>query len=223
MKPLHIADEPQGNYPEHENGEEAIYPKIYKDHFSSLLIPHDKILNQTKQVAKHIAELYGKTEPIVLVCILKGSSPFYNMLSSELSLLKVPYIIEFLRVKSYVGNESSGNVQLYQVQMPSSLKNRHVIVVEDIIDTGTTLRAIMPKFHECKPKSIEICSLLIKRLNGSQHSSEGDKLVAKFVAFSIPDKFVVGFGLDYNEMYRDIRDIWVLGPKGIELGGYSDC
>ena len=219
MKPQHIPDE-TALTEDDENGDKVCYPMIYKDHFSSLLISHATILSRTKEIAESIAEQYDKTQPLVLVCILKGSSPFFNMLLNQLSLLSVPYIIEFVRVKSYVGNETSGNVKLYQVEMPLSLKNRHVIVVEDIIDTGTTLKAIMPKFQDCQPKSIEICSLLVKRLNGSK---EDDKVVAKYVGFSIPDKFVVGFGLDFNEMYRDLLDIWVLGEKGIELGGYSDC
>lgn len=218
MIPQHIADGSSST--EHP---QAVYPKLYENHFSSLLISHEEICSRTKQIAEYIAKQYDKTEPIVLICILKGSSPFYNLLLNELSLLTVPYIIEFVRVKSYVGNESSGNVKVYQVEMPTSLKNRHVIVVEDIIDTGTTLKAIMPKFNECKPKSIEICSLLVKRLSGPEHSSEDEnKVVAAYTGFSIPDKFVVGFGLDYNEMYRDIRDIWILGETGIEAGGYSE-
>lgn len=220
MEPQHIADEIA--LTEHdENGDKVTYPMIYTNHFSSLLISHTTILSRTKKIAESIAEQYDKTQPLVLVCILKGSSPFFNMLLNHLSLLSVPYIIEFIRVKSYVGNETSGNVKMYQVEMPSSLKNRHVIVVEDIIDTGTTLKAIMPKFHDCQPKSIVICSLLVKRLNNG--SKEDDKVVAKYVGFSIPDKFVVGFGLDLNEMYRDLLDLWVLGEKGIKMGGYSDC
>eukprot|EP01083_Nonionella_stella_P135322 411673_1 len=78
------------------------YPAIYKNHFSSLLIPNSKIQSRTKDIAKLIQQNYNPTEPIVLVCILKGSSPYFNMLCNELSLLSVPYRIEFIRVKSYV-------------------------------------------------------------------------------------------------------------------------
>ena len=113
MIPQHIADESDST--KHEDEVKAIYPKIYENHFSSLLISHDEIQIRTKEIANHIAQTYDKIEPIVLICILKGSSPFYSMLLNELSLLGVPYIIEFVRVKSYVGNESSGNVKVYQV------------------------------------------------------------------------------------------------------------
>lgn len=206
-----------------------IYPSIYKGHFDSLLIPYSQIQSRTKQIAQSICQSYYNNEvdePIVLICILKGSSPFYNLLLNELSLLSIPYIMEFIRVKSYVGNESSGNVKMYHVDMPSSIKGRHVIVVEDIVDTGMTLSAIMPKFQQCQPKSMAVCSLLVKRLlngdhNGDQRSTV-EKVVPKYVGFSIPDKFAVGFGLDYNEMYRDLRDIWILGQDGIEGGGYGD-
>ena len=206
-----------------------IYPTAYDGHFESLLITHSQIVCRTKQIAESISQTYYKNEivePIVLICILKGSSPFYNLLLNELSLISIPYIMEFVRVKSYVGNESSGNVKMYHVDMPSSIRGRHVIVVEDIVDTGMTLSAIMPKFEQCQPKSIVVCSLLVKRLvhddrNGNQKPVE-EKVVPKYVGFSIPDKFVVGFGLDYNEMYRDLRDIWIISQKGIELGGYRD-
>ncbi len=216
IAPNKVDDDPSMN---------IIYPNLYKDHFSSLLIPHSTIHKRTTHIAKTISDTYHQSknnEPIVLVCILKGSSPFYNQLASELSLLGIPYLMEFIRVKSYVGNESSGNVKVYSVEMPKSIQNRHVLVVEDIVDTGTTLKAIMPKFEECQPKSVEVCTLLEKRLDNTTVQEE-DRIVAKYVGFSIPDEFVVGYGLDYNEMYRDLRDIWILGQKGIELGGYGDC
>merc|ERR1719330_1511197 len=126
------------------------------------------------------------------------------MLLNELSLLSIPYVPEFVRVKSYVGNESSGNVKIYHVEMPKSIRGRHAVIVEDIVDTGMTLSAIMPKFYESGPKSVEVCTLLEKRLDhGSTVNGEGDKIVPKYVGFSVPDEFVIGFGLDYNEMYRE--------------------
>lgn len=236
------------NYNHPSTNENIVYPKLYENHFDSLLIPYSIIHQRTKQIAHSILQHYytnpkqqqkGPQEPLVIVCILKGSNPFYNLLLSELSLLSVPYILEFIRVKSYVGNSSSGNVQIFNhnssnpnsnpnENVPKSIKGRNVILVEDIVDTGVTLSKLLPIVQEYgQPKSLQVCTLLIKRLPSDDHKddktmSNGGKIVPKYIGFSIPDEFVVGFGLDYNEMYRDLRDVWVLGKVGIELGGYGD-
>lgn len=227
---------PDAEPPVDANGElqvvgNTVYPDIYSGHFDSQLISHDRIVSRTKQIAQSILDTYYSSsseinEPLVLVCILKGSNPFYSLLCNELSLLSVPYILEFLRVKSYVGLKSSGNTKSYKVDIPPSLKGRNAIVVEDIVDTGKTLSAIMPQFYACEPKSVHVCTLLVKRLihdgsNGSQKPVEG-KIIPKFVGFSIPDLFVIGFGLDYNEMYRDVLDVMIISQKGIDAGGYKD-
>lgn len=93
-----------------------------------------------------------------------------------------------------------------------SLRNKHVILVEDIVDTGTTLSQLIPELN-CKanPASIEVCSLLTKRIEKPQ------KYEAKYVGFSIPNSFVVGYGLDYNELYRDTKDIWIISQNGIDF------
>ncbi len=92
------------------------------------------------------------------------------------------------------------------------LHQRHVIVVEDIVDTGTTLAHLLPLLQEkAQPKSLEVCTLLEKRLK------EDAKVQAKYSGFSIHDHFIVGFGLDYNELYRDVPDIWVISQVGIDF------
>ncbi len=94
------------------------------------------------------------------------------------------------------------------------LNQRHVIVVEDIVDTGTTLSHLLPLLQEkAQPKSLAICTLLEKRL------IEKAKVKPKYTGFSIPDHFIVGFGLDYNELYRDVPDIWVISQAGIDFDG----
>lgn len=97
------------------------------------------------------------------------------------------------------------------------LRGRHVLVVEDIVDTGNTLAKFMPMVREHGPKSCEICTLLTKRLTNDGSKNGG--IVPKYVGFSVPDEFVVGYGLDYNEMYRDLEDIWIMSKAGIEFGG----
>ena len=134
------------------------------------------------------------------------------MLSDCLQELKHPYTMDFLRVSSYEGTETTGKVKISGGLSISRLQGRHVIVVEDIVDTGTTLSHLIPILkEEGKPKSLETCSLLTKRLGHPAKAS------AKYVGFSIPDRFIVGFGLDYNEMYRDLSDIYVISQQGIDF------
>ncbi len=213
------------------------HPPIYKGHFSSLLIPQDLIQKRASQLAFDIHNqrkddgsdeyMYPRDEPLVILCILKGSSPFCHLLMTELSKVGHPYIYEFIRVKSYVGNSSSGNVQIWGAAgsdggLPKSIQGRHVLVIEDIIDTGLTLSALLPKIREEKPKSLEVCTLLIKRLGEDEEVTDALDINWDLVGFSIPDAFVVGCGLDFNEMYRDLVDIFVLNEKGIAHGGYGD-
>lgn len=121
------------------------------------------------------------------------------------------FYMEFLRVSSYEGSSTSGNVKIGGGLKYSDLEAKDVILVEDIIDTGTTLSHLVPILMEEVPsiKSIEVCTLLSKRLK------EPAKFAAKYVGFSIPNHFIIGYGLDYNELYRDLKDIWVISQKGI--------
>jgi hypoxanthine phosphoribosyltransferase len=99
-----------------------------------------------------------------------------------------------------------------------SLEGKHVILVEDIIDTGTTLFELIPYLQGQANKSIrslEVCALLSKRL------AQPAKYNAKYVGFSIPNHFIIGYGLDYNELYRDLKDIWVISEKGIAFDAKS--
>lgn len=122
------------------------------------------------------------------------------------------YYIEFLRVSSYEGTSTTGNVKVGGGLKFEELENKDVIIVEDIIDTGTTLSHLLPVLKEQgKPKSIEVCSLLTKRLDNPA------KVEAKYVGFSIPNHFIIGYGLDYNQLYRDLKDIWVISKEGIDF------
>lgn len=135
-------------------------------------------------------------------------------------------MIEFTRISSYVGTQSSSDIEVKGNQLldVENLRGRHVLVVEDIVDTGNTMAKFLPILEGFSPKSCEICTMLTKRL---PNESAPAPIVPKYVAFSIPDEFVVGFGLDYNEMYRDLEDIWIMSKKGIEFGGMEglkiDC
>jgi len=147
-----------------------------------------------------------------MVCVLKGANPFYQHLLDELQDYRQGFNMEFIRVSSYEGTSSTGVVKVGDGIDLDNLKGRHVILVEDIVDTGTTLSHLIPFLKkEANPVSLEVCSLLSKRID------EPQKCKAKYVGFSIPNHFIVGYGLDYNELYRDTKDIWVISQKGIDF------
>jgi hypoxanthine phosphoribosyltransferase len=137
---------------------------------------------------------------------------FYQHLLEALQELKHGFTTEFLRVSSYEGTSSTGNVKVGEGFKFDDLGRRHVILVEDIVDTGTTLAHVVPILQEKgRPKSLQVCTLLEKRLE------KPPRISAKYKGFSIPNHFIVGYGLDYNELYRDVRDIWVISQAGIEF------
>jgi hypoxanthine phosphoribosyltransferase len=126
--------------------------------------------------------------------------------------LRQGYYMEFMRASSYHGTSSTGKVELSGGLNAANLNGKDVIVVEDIVDTGTTLSHLLPVLQEQgKPRSLKVCTLLSKRLE------QPAKVEAKYVGFSIPNHFIVGYGLDYNELYRDTKDIWVISQKGIDF------
>ena len=146
---------------------------------------------------------------------------FFHHLLAELQKLEQGFCYEFLRAKSYEGNTTTGTVRLSGLDF-TLLEGRPVVIVEDIVDTGVTLSKVVPKImEESRPKSVEVCTLLEKRIDRERQRAElcgKPAIVAKYCGFSIPNKFVIGFGLDYDEMYRDLEDIWIISQEGIEAG-----
>jgi len=139
---------------------------------------------------------------------------FYQHLLDALQDLKHGYSMEFLRASSYAGTSTTGDVKLLGKELvKKEFENRHVILIEDIVDTGTTINNLLPLLESLGPKSVHVCTLLEKRLgNGHKPAAK-----AKYSGFSIPDKFIIGYGLDYNELYRDLKDIWVISQAGIDF------
>jgi hypoxanthine phosphoribosyltransferase len=142
--------------------------------------------------------------PALLVGILKGSIFFLCDLAKKLKT--TPVSLDFLQVSSYgSGTKSSGNVRL-QRDLTTDIAGRDVILVEDIVDTGRTLRKIIELLGTRKPKSVKICALLKKKIAGN----EG--IPVDYLGFTIEDFFVVGYGLDFDEMYRNLPFIGILEP-----------
>ena len=174
------------------------------------MLTSTEIRDRIRQLAQIIRDDYQGKRPILL-CTLKGACPFYTHLTDALQELRQGYDMEFVRASSYEGTETTGVVQLSALKT-ETLWNRHVLIIEDILDTGTTLAHLVPHLERHgKPASVHVCTLLDKRLDISK------KYQAKYIGFSIPNHFIIGYGLDYNELYRDLKDIFVISQMGIEF------
>lgn len=171
-----------------------------KHNIKKVLISEQELETRITELAKEMAEEYKDKKP-VMICLLKGSISFFAHLCEKMD---IPLEYEFLRASSYHGAQTTGEVKLLHVPT-ISLENRHVVIVEDIVDTGLTLTAIKEVMNEMKPASLKIATLLDKPVRRLV-----DNMYPEFIGFTIPDEFVVGFGLDFNEEYRNLPYIGVL-------------
>lgn len=158
-----------------------------------VLINEAKLQKRIEELAKKIDKDYEGKE-IVLLGILKGSVPFLWELAKR---IKNDMQLEFIEVSSYEGTESTGEIELSK-DIASSIEGKDVIIVEDIIDTGRTLTYLKQHILEKKPNSLKIATLL------SKPSRRIMELEVDYIGFQIEDKFVVGFGLDYDQKYRNL-------------------
>ena len=179
--------------------------KIHPD-VEEVLISHDEIVKKCEELGKKISKDYQGKKPI-LIGLLKGAIPYMAELIKHIDC---EMQIDFMDVSSYNGVESTGVVRILK-DVRTEVTGRHLIFVEDIIDSGLTLHAVKQEFMARKAASIEITTLLDK--------PEGRKINdvnPKYIGFNVPNKFVVGFGLDYNEVYRNLPYIGVLKPQVYE-------
>ena len=195
-----------------------LIPPQYQDAVSKVMIPHGMISDRIQKLAYDINSEYSD-KTLHLLCVLKGGSSFFWELQSALINLsahrrtntaKFQFSFDFVRVKSYEGMESTGKVQISGTDL-KNLKGRHLLLVEDLIDSGLTMSQLVPFLEEnASPASIRVAALMEKRT----HRSCGFK--ADYVGFSIPDAFVVGYSLDYQEAFRDMLHICVINDHGVE-------
>lgn len=171
-----------------------------------VLIKEEEVAKRIKDIGDQITREYEGSE-VHLICILKGGVFFLCELAKH---IKLPVTIDFMTVSSY-GNEttSSGIVKVKQ-DLTQSIENKQVIIVEDIIDTGITLSSLMPMLKERKPASLKLCALLDKP------ERRRKKVKIDYLGFQIPDRFVVGYGLDYEQKYRNLPYIGVVVPEANE-------
>ena len=164
------------------------------------MIKEEDVDSRIKELAAKIDEDY-KGEEIFIVCILRGATFFACELVKR---IKAPVTIDFMQVSSYgAGTVSSGEVRIIK-DIELSVRDKNVIIVEDIVDTGNTLSTLRDIFEHRKSKSVKICSLLDKP---DRREVEVD---IDYVGFSVPDKFIVGYGLDWDQKYRNLPYIGVV-------------
>jgi len=163
-----------------------------------LLLSEEEIKNRVSQLAGEIEKNFPKEEELVVVGLLKGSFVFVSDLVRE---LRRPVVVDFMAVSSYVGTESSGEVKIKK-DLDVDIRGKNVLLVDDILDTGRTFKRVLNLLQVREPKLLKTCVLLDKP------SRRVEKVEADFVGFKIPDHFVVGYGLDWDEEGRNLRGIY---------------
>lgn len=169
-----------------------------------VLLTEEQIQARVEELGKVLTEDYRDKNPIVLG-VLKGVAIFY---ADMIRQIKIPCQMDFMCISSYKGNKSSGNTNV-RLDLAADIKDRHVLILEDIYDTGNSLTYLVNYLKMKQPASIKICTLLDK----PEGRKPGITLQADYVGFTIPNAFVVGYGLDYNEGYRNLPYVGVLKPE----------
>jgi hypoxanthine phosphoribosyltransferase len=170
------------------------------DHLK-LLLTEEEIRRQVKRLAQEINRDYQQKHPILLG-ILKGSFVF---MADLVRLLEIPVEIEFVRLSSYGSNKSTtGEVKVVH-GLRSQIKGRDVLVIEDIVDTGFTVSYLLDYLRRKKPSSLKLCALFDKPSSRRKVS-----IAIDYLGFTIPNKFVVGYGLDYDERFRHLPQLYFI-------------
>jgi len=194
-------------------------PNHYEDSIGNVMIPYGLIMDRIEKLARDVFYdmLDQGREPLHALCVLKGGYKFFsdmldkiNSLNSNHSEGSVQVSVDFIRLKSYENDQSLGEIKIIGLEDLESLRGKNVLIVEDIIDTGRTMKKLLNTLNKYGPKSLKTACLLRKRTPLSSN------YVPDYVGFEIPDKFVIGYALDYNEYFRDLMHICVISQKGIE-------
>jgi len=178
-------------------------PDLHAD-VGQILLTEEQIATRVAELGRRISEDYAG-RPVTLVSVLKGSLPFMADLMRAIDL---PLRIDLMEVSSYGGGatESSGLVRILK-DLSATIEREDVLIVEDIIDTGLTLNYLVRYLRGKNPATLRICTLLDKPARRLV------EIPVDYIGFTIPDQFVVGYGLDYGELYRNLRFVGVLRPE----------
>ena len=172
-----------------------------------VLLTEEQIRQRIAQLGETLTEEYKDKAPII-VGVLKGVVVFY---ADMIRAIKTPCQMDFMWVSSYEGTESTGSLVVKR-DVSADIRGRHVLILEDIFDTGNSLDFVCKHLMAKEPASIKICTLLDK----PEGRVKGFEIDADYIGFSIPNEFVVGYGLDYNEQYRNLPFVGILKPEVYE-------
>ena len=177
--------------------------RIYQD-LDRILVTKEQIAEKVKELGQKIAEDYAGKEP-VMICILKGAVLFFSDLIREIDL---PLTTDFMAISSYGSATKTSGVVRVLKDLDKDIVGKDVIIVEDIVDTGVTLNYLKSMLVHRGAASIRVAALLDKTARRTIKDLKVD-----YVCFDIPDAFVVGYGLDFDQTYRNLPDIGILSPK----------
>lgn len=189
----------------HDDKDFDVPPHRYGDGVESVLISEAALQARIKEMADKVSEEYrDASEDLILVCVLKGAVFFITDFARALS---IPSQVEFMAVSSYGNSTTSSGVVRILKDLDRNIEGRNVLIVEDIIDSGLTLSWLVRNLKNRKPKSLEVVTLLRKP------EAVTAKVELADIGFDIPNEFVVGYGLDYAERYRDLPWVGTLHPS----------
>ncbi|XP_021179129.1 phosphoribosyltransferase domain-containing protein 1 isoform X2 [Fundulus heteroclitus] len=183
------------------------YPEHYHDDIENVYIPHGVIMNRVERLARYVMEDFEDSK-IMVLCVLKGGYKFCADLVESIKVLgrsSSRYLetrVEFIRLKSYLNDQSTEDLHIIGSSDLSFLRGKA------IVDTGKTMKALLKHVETFEPKMVKVAGLLVKRVSNVAES------LTDYVGFEIPNRFVVGYALDYNEYFRDLNHICVISKSG---------
>ena len=178
-----------------------------QQNISRILLTEEQIQTRVKELSAQLSVEYAGKDPI-FVGVLKGVVMFY---ADFLKYFQEPCQMDFMWVSSYSGTTSTGKMDVKQ-DLSQNIKGRHVVILEDIFDTGNSLQFTYDHLMAKEPASLKICTLLDK----PERRKEGITVTCDYTGFVIPNEFVVGYGLDFNEHYRNLPYVGILKPEAYE-------
>lgn len=173
----------------------------YKDFLAEILIDEKRLQARVKELGAQISADYNN-DSLLLICILRGGVPFLVDLSRQIT---IPHMVDFMAVSSYgAGKRESTGFARVTLDLQTNVRGRDVLLVEDIVDSGTTIASVLELLSTRQPKSIKICALLNKP------ERRETEVRIDYCGFTIPNKFVFGYGLDLDEYYRNLPFVGVV-------------
>jgi len=177
----------------------------YRDFLEEVLVPEDLLQKRIAELGAKISEDFQHSDQLVLICILRGGVMFLTDLMRRIS---VPHAVEFMAVSSYgAGSRATTGQVRITLDLNMNIHDKDVILVEDIIDSGHTLSSVLDFLAARKPRTLNVCTLLDKTERREVH------VPVRYVGFQIPNKFVFGYGLDLDELYRNLPFVGVVNEE----------